>query len=72
MKRKISGQVLASAQSLSKESCHLKLEVDKFMRTIRTGPADRRLHEDPDYPGPERRHDHMDVALEDAPLESAA
>jgi methyl-accepting chemotaxis protein len=30
-----STQVLASAQSLSKESHHLKLEVDKFLNTVR-------------------------------------
>ena len=50
-----SGEVLASARSLSKESGALKLEVDKFLRTVRTGPADRRFHRDTDYAGQERR-----------------
>ena len=53
-----SDQVLSSARSLSKESGELRLEVDKFLRTVRTGPADRRLHDDPNYAGPERRADH--------------
>ena len=30
-----SAQVLSSAQSLSKESNHLKVEVDKFLGTVR-------------------------------------
>ena len=30
-----SAQVLSSAQSLSSESSHLKLEVDKFLSTVR-------------------------------------
>jgi methyl-accepting chemotaxis protein len=31
----MSAQVLSSAQSLSSESSHLKLEVDNFLSTVR-------------------------------------
>ncbi len=60
-----SAQVLASAQSLSDESARLKVEVDIFLASVRTGPADRRKSADPDYAGPERRahvpHDRVDT-----------
>jgi methyl-accepting chemotaxis protein len=50
-----SGQVLSSAQSLANESNRLKSEVATFFQSVRTGPADRRKGNDPDYAGPERR-----------------
>jgi methyl-accepting chemotaxis protein len=50
-----SGQVLSSAQSLANESNRLKAEVGKFFDTVRTGPANRRKEDDPNYKGPERR-----------------
>jgi len=52
-----SGQLLAAARSLARENDQLKMEVDKFLVTVRTGPADRRRRDDPNYNGPERRAD---------------
>jgi methyl-accepting chemotaxis protein len=52
-----SGQVLSSAQSLANESNRLKAEVEKFFDTVRTALADRRMEDDPNYKGPERRED---------------
>jgi methyl-accepting chemotaxis protein len=52
-----SSQVLASAQGLSRESNRLKAEVETFIVSVRTGPADRRESDDPSYAGPERRAD---------------
>jgi methyl-accepting chemotaxis protein len=49
--------VLSSAQSLANESNRLRAEVGKFFHTIRTGPANRRKGENPNYKGPERRAD---------------
>jgi len=50
-------QMLGSAQSLSREGTRLKQEMERFLHVIRTGVADRRWHDDPDYHGPERRHE---------------
>jgi methyl-accepting chemotaxis protein len=50
-----SSQVLSSAQSLSSESNHLKIEVANFLLAVRAGPGNRRKQDDPDYAGPERR-----------------
>jgi methyl-accepting chemotaxis protein len=52
-----SEQLLAAARSLARENGQLKTEVDKFLITVRTGPADRRRRDDPNYTGPERRAD---------------
>jgi methyl-accepting chemotaxis protein len=52
-----SGQLLAAARSLAQESGQLKVEVDRFLTMVRTGPADRRLRDDPNYAGRERRAD---------------
>jgi methyl-accepting chemotaxis protein len=52
-----SARVLSSAQSLSNESSHLEVEVEKFLLAVRGGPADRRMADDPGYRGPERRAD---------------
>ena len=54
-----SGQLLAAARSLARENDQLKMEVDKFLVTVRTGPADRRRRADPNYNGPERRADRL-------------
>jgi hypothetical protein len=50
-----SAQMLASAQSLSQEGNHLKLEMMSFLDMIRTGVGNRRRHEDPDSHGLDRR-----------------
>jgi len=55
--RDASRQVLASAQSLSQENSRLSAEIESFLKVIRSGPLNRRHHDDPNYPGPERRID---------------
>ena len=50
-----SARVLVSARSLSSESGRLKTEVEKFLVAVREGPANRRMRDDPNYSGPERR-----------------
>jgi methyl-accepting chemotaxis protein len=52
-----SEQLLAAARSLAQESGQLKVEVDRFLTMVRTGPADRRRRDDPGYAGAERRAD---------------
>ena len=52
-----SAQMLSSAQALSRESNHLKTEMEKFLDMVRTGVGNRRKDEDPNYAGPERRTD---------------
>jgi methyl-accepting chemotaxis protein len=51
-----SGRMLASAQSLSSESQHLKNEMDRFLDMVRTGIGNRRRRPNADYHGPQRRH----------------
>jgi hypothetical protein len=51
--------LLAAARSLARENGQLKMEVDKFLVTVRTGPTDRRRRADPNYNGPERRADRL-------------
>jgi methyl-accepting chemotaxis protein len=57
-----SEQLLAAARSLARENGQLKMEVDKFLSMVRTGPADRRRRDDPNYSGPERRADRQMAA----------
>lgn len=52
-----SSQVTAAAGELSTQSDRLKSEVDVFLTGLRTGAADRREHDDPNYKGEERRDD---------------
>jgi methyl-accepting chemotaxis protein len=52
-----SSKVLTSAHALANESERLKTEVAKFFTTVRTGLANRRRADDPNYTGPERRAD---------------
>jgi methyl-accepting chemotaxis protein len=57
-----SAQMLSSAQSLSVEGNRLKREMEKFLETIRTGVADRREVEDPNFAGPDRRANRRQAA----------
>jgi methyl-accepting chemotaxis protein len=50
-----STEMLSAAQSLSQESNHLKIEMDNFLATVRTGIGNRRKTVDPNYRGPDRR-----------------
>jgi len=52
-----SDHMLSSAQGLSRESNHLKAEMEHFLDMVRTGLGNRRRLDDPDYDGPERRHE---------------
>jgi methyl-accepting chemotaxis protein len=52
-----SEQVRSSAAMLAKEGGKLKEEVRAFLLSVRTGPLNRRHHDDPNYKGPERRAD---------------
>jgi methyl-accepting chemotaxis protein len=51
------GQVLTASGSVSQQAERLAEEVEKFFVTLRTGAADKRKADDPDYKGPERRSD---------------
>jgi methyl-accepting chemotaxis protein len=51
-----STQMQSAAKALSRESNHLKSEMDRFLDTVRTGIGNRRKADDPSYRGPERRH----------------
>jgi methyl-accepting chemotaxis protein len=50
-----SGQMLSAAQGLSRESNHLKAEMDRFLDMVRKGVGNRRKSSDAEYQGPERR-----------------
>jgi methyl-accepting chemotaxis protein len=49
------GAVLEASQSLSTEAARLTREVQDFFLDLRSGPLDRRVAEDPNYRGPDRR-----------------
>ena len=49
------GAVLDASLSLSNEANRLTEEVQNFFTALRTGPLDRRVGDDPNYEGPERR-----------------
>ncbi len=48
-------QITGAAGELSEQAELLKSEVSQFLLDLREGPADRRLGDDPDYKGTERR-----------------
>jgi len=50
-------QVLASATGLTRQSDELQTAVQSFVEAVLRGPLDRRKGDDPNYAGPERRHD---------------
>ncbi|MCP4936191.1 MAG: hypothetical protein GY927_18805 [bacterium] len=50
-----SGQVTSAAGELSRQSTILKSVVDQFLLDLRKGTANRRLRDDPNYKGSERR-----------------
>lgn len=52
-----SNQVLGAADQLANQSDALKEEVDSFLNQLRQGWIDRRVEDDPDYDGEERRGD---------------
>ncbi|HUI97869.1 MAG TPA: methyl-accepting chemotaxis protein [Xanthobacteraceae bacterium] len=54
-----SEQVRNSAAMLAAEGAKLRREVETFLLSVRTGPANRRRHDDPNYQGPERRADYL-------------
>ena len=49
------GAVLDASQSLSNEAHRLTQEVQNFFAALRTGPTERRVADDPDFRGPDRR-----------------
>ena len=49
------GAVLDASLSLSSEANRLTEEVQNFFTALRTGPLERRVADDPQYRGPERR-----------------
>jgi methyl-accepting chemotaxis protein len=49
------GAVLDASQSLSNEAQRLTEEVQNFFAALRTGPAERRAADDPNFRGPDRR-----------------
>ena len=49
------GAVLEASQSLSTEAARLTREVQGFFLELRTGPLDRRVADDPEFKGQERR-----------------
>jgi len=48
-------QVTSAAGELSEQAESLKLEVTEFLQDLRRGAADRRMNDDPNYRGPEKR-----------------
>jgi methyl-accepting chemotaxis protein len=48
--------VLAVSGDLSNEAAELAQQVESFLRSLRSGALNRRVAQDPNYPGPERRH----------------
>jgi len=50
-------QVLVSATGLTRQSDELQTAVQGFVEAVLRGPLDRRKGGDPNYAGPERRHD---------------
>ena len=50
-----STEVLSAAGALSAQAEQLSVVVTDFLTSIRTGPCDRRVADDPNYRGPERR-----------------
>lgn len=48
-------QVMSATNELFEQSGNLKNEVSDFLCRLREGDADRRVHKDPDFGGPERR-----------------
>lgn len=50
-----SSQVMSAAASLSGQMANLNEVVNGFVRELRHGPVNRRLKDDPDYEGEERR-----------------
>ena len=57
-----SAQVLSAAGNLAHQAKQLNAEVQDFLQTVRTGPADRRGADDPNYAGPERRADRLSAS----------
>ncbi len=51
----ISENVMAAAEGLSEQSVRLNAVVTGFLSSLRKGPADRRIRDDKNYKGPERR-----------------
>ena len=54
-------QVNTASNELSKHAELLKVEVDKFLVGLREGVSDRRMSDDPNYKGPERRFQKRDA-----------
>jgi methyl-accepting chemotaxis protein len=50
-------QVLAASGNVVTQAERLAAEVEQFFVRLRTGPLDRRVEDDPDYKGEERRYD---------------
>ncbi len=48
-------EINGAAGELSQQAERLKSEVSTFLRDVREGPGERRVSDDPNYPGPERR-----------------
>jgi methyl-accepting chemotaxis protein len=50
-----STQMLGAARGLARDGNRLKVEMEAFLQTIRTGIGNRRKRDDPDFKGPDRR-----------------
>jgi methyl-accepting chemotaxis protein len=51
-------QVLTASGSVASQAGRLAREVEAFFVRLRSGPLDRRKEDDPNYKGPEQRHDY--------------
>lgn len=49
------GITKSTSKNLSEQADRLSGELETFFAALRTGPLDRRVHDDPNYRGPERR-----------------
>ena len=65
---RLAGDVFGASQSLVSQADTLSAEVKAFLLSLRRGPLDRRLGEDPTYGGPERRD--LDDDAENVPVAS--
>jgi methyl-accepting chemotaxis protein len=64
--------VLAASEKVGTAAERLADEVESFFLALRTGPMDRRVADDPNYRGPERRHDHAGLRQSAAATSRAA